>query len=107
MNAEIQLFCEKHVLPKKMINNVLLVVEELLLIHKSLTKEVDINLTLSYSEKWDSLEIVFESSGEEENMLEKVDPDEIGLTIINNIAENIEYQSVCGMNRLTMILKKR
>ncbi len=107
MNAEIQHFCEKHVLPKKMINNVLLVVEELLIIHKSLSQQIDINLTLSYSEKWDSLEIVFESAGEDGNLLDKIDQDEMGLSIINNLMENIEYQKVDGMNRLTMILKKK
>ena len=106
MNAEIQHFCEKHVLPKKMINNVLLVLEELLAIHNNLIKEIDINLTLSYSEKWDSLEIMFESSGEEGNILDKTDPDEIGLTIITNMTENIEYERSVNRNKLNMILKR-
>ncbi len=106
MNAEIEHFCEKHVLPKRMINNALLVVEELLTIHSTVFKEIDAYLTLSYSEKWNSLEITFESGGEEGSFLDKADADDMGLAIIKNFTENIEYQRVDQKNRLTMILKK-
>ncbi|MDP2301680.1 MAG: amino acid ABC transporter ATP-binding protein [Ignavibacteria bacterium] len=106
MNAEIERFCEKHVLPKKMINNVLLILEELMMINKSVSKEIDVNLTLSYSEKRDTLEIIFESGGDEGNILEKIDQDEIGLMIINNLTESIEYSSLNNRNKLNMFLKK-
>ncbi len=106
MNAEIEHFCEKHVLPAKVINNALLVIEELLLIHSSLSKEMDINLTLSYSEKRDSLEIIFESAGEEGSMLDKIDQDEIGLTIIRNMTESVEYQRINNKNKLNIVLKR-
>ncbi len=106
MNAEIEHFCEKHVFTRRMTISVLLVVEELLTIHKSQSKEIDIDLTLSYSEKWNSSEIIFESSGEEKNMLDIDDPDEIGFAIIKNLTENIEYQRVGGRNKLNMILKR-
>jgi polar amino acid transport system ATP-binding protein len=106
MNAEIEHFCEKHVLSKKMINNVLLIVEEFLGIYNSQSKIIDVNLTLSYSEKRDSLEIVFESLGEKENLFDNADPDEIGLTIIKNLTENIDYERVDGKNKLSMFLKR-
>lgn len=106
MNAEIEHFCEKHVLTKKMINNVLLIVEEFILLHNSQSDVIDIDLTLSYSEKQYTLEITFESSGEEGNLFDKIDQDEIGLTIIKNLTENIEYERVGGKNRLSMFLKK-
>ena len=106
MHAEIEHFCEKHVLPKNMIYNVLLVVEELLEIYKSLSKILAVDLTLSYSEKRDTMEIVFESSGEEGNMLDKIDKDDIGLTLINNFTENIDYERINGRNKLNMYLKK-
>jgi polar amino acid transport system ATP-binding protein len=106
MNAEIEHFCEKHVFSKKMINNVLLIVEEFLGIYSSQSKIIDVNVTLSYSEKRDTLEIVFESIGEEENILDKSDPDEIGLTIIKNLTESIEYQRFEGKNKLSMFLKR-
>ena len=106
MNAEIQHFCEKHVLPKKMINNVILVIEELLEIHNSLSELINISLTLSYSEKQDNLEIVFESTGEGGNMLEIVDQNNLGLIIIKNLTENIGYQRVNGNNKLSMFIKQ-
>lgn len=106
MNAEIEHFCEKHVFSKKMINNVLLIVEEFLGIYNAQSKIIDVNVTLSYSEKRDTLEIVFESIGEEENILDKSDPDEIGLAIIKNLTESIEYQRTEGKNKLSMFLKK-
>jgi polar amino acid transport system ATP-binding protein len=106
MNAEIQQFCEKHVLSKKMINDVLLVIEECLSIHAALSKSFDIVLTIFYSEKHDSLEIIFEYGGDEENMFEKISDDDISLTIIKNLIENVEYQRIEGKNRLCMLMKK-
>lgn len=106
MNAEIEHFCEKHVMTKKMINNVLLVVEELLVIHNLFTEIINIDVKLSYSEKRDTLELIIESGGEEGNMLEKTQEDEIGLTIIKRLTENIEYQRVNGRNRLSMFMKQ-
>ncbi len=106
MNGEIEHFCEKHVFSKKMINNVLLIVEEFLGIYNAQSEIIDVNITLSYSEKRDTLEIVFESIGEEKNILEKTDPDEIGLAIIKNLTESIEYQRTEDKNKLSMFLKK-
>ncbi len=106
MNAEIQHFCEKHVISKKMINNVLLIIEEYLGIYKMQSKSIDVNLTISYSEKRDTLEIVFESAGEEGNMFEMIEQDEIGLTIIKGLTENIEYTRVQEKNKLSMFLKR-
>jgi polar amino acid transport system ATP-binding protein len=105
MNAEIENFCEKHVLSKKVTHIVLLLVEELLLVHNAWTKEMNIQLTLSYSEKRDNVEIVFESAGEEGNMLENSEADEIGLNIIRNLTENVEYRRIGGTNKLSMFLK--
>jgi polar amino acid transport system ATP-binding protein len=106
MNAEIERFCEKHVLPKKMINNVLLILEELMVIHNSLSKTIEINLTLSYSEKRDTLELVFESGGVEGNILDKIEQDELGLMIIRNLTESIEYSRTNEKNRLKLFLKR-
>ncbi len=106
MNAEIEHFCEKHVLSKIMINNVLLVVEELLEIHKSISSELLVDLTISYSEKHNSLEIVFESSGEQFNILDLDELENIGLTIIKNFTESIDYKRNDDKNVLSMFLKK-
>ena len=106
MNAEIEHFCEKHVMTKKMINDALLVLEELLLIYNSRSIFIDVNLTLAYSEKRDNLEIIFETSSREGNFLDKVEPDEIGLKIIKNLTENINYERVNEKNKLSMFLRR-
>ena len=107
MNAEIEVFCEKHILSKKMTNNTLLALEELLAIYTSQSQEVDILLTLSYSEKLETLEIVLENPGEEMDMLDgSLQPDEIGLIIVRNLTENISHEWIDGKNRTKMILKK-
>jgi len=110
INGEIEHFCEKHVLPKTTRNKALLLVEELLEIFSAgqVTRQFEIDLTLSYSEKQDSLEIVAESAGDyfnpfEENTL----PDQLGVTIIKNLSENMEYQRVSDRNRFSMTVKKQ
>ncbi len=106
MNGEIERFCEKHVLPRKVTNNALLVVEELLAIHKSQTEKNDIDLTLSYSEKRDTLEVFFTVAGEEGNMLDKVPADHLGKMIICKMTEHIQYHRTDSKNTLAMLLKR-
>lgn len=107
MNAEIEIFCERQILPRKTRHNLLLLVEELLQIHGPLLRATVLDLTISYSEKKESLELVLENSGEAVNLLDSgLLPDELGLTIINHLAEQIDYQRSDGKNRVTVILKK-
>ena len=107
MNAEIEAFCEKQILPKRTRQNLLLLVEELLQIYHPSLRTTILDVTISYSEKKESLEIVCESTGEAANPLESDRlPDELGLTIINNLAESITYQWVENKNRLTLLTNK-
>jgi len=107
LNAEIETFCEKQILPRKTRHNLLLLVEEILQIFNPLLYSTLLDITLAYSEKKASLELVFESTGEAVNPLDKnLLPDELGVTIINNLAETIAYQRVEDKNRLTLIMKK-
>jgi len=109
MNGEIETFCEKHVIPKHTRNKVLLLVEELLGVVSAgcSSQSVDIDLTLSYSEKHDSLELVVESTGEGINPLENVLPDQFGIVIIKNLSDNIEYQRRDDRNRLSLTVRKQ
>lgn len=106
MNAEIEVFCERHIMSKKTRHNLLLMVEELLQIHNPLLPATPLDLTISYSEKKESLELVLENRGEAMNLLDKNLADELGLRIINHLAEHIEYQRVEGKNRVAVSLKK-
>ena len=106
MNAEIETFCEKQILPKKIRHSLLLLVEELLQIYNPLLSTTLLDLTIGYSEKKESLELVLESTGEAVNPLDKnLLPDELGLNIINNLAEQIQYQRVNSKNRMTLMMK--
>ena len=107
MNAEIEAFCERQVLSKKTRHNLLLLVEELVQIHAPLLPVIPLDLTIAYSEKKESLELLLESEGEEMNLLDKSRlPDELGLNIINHLAEWTRYQRVDDKNRITVSLKK-
>jgi len=106
MNAEIELFCEKHVFPRKLINDILLIVEELLIVHLSQSDKIEVDLRIAYSEKHGTVEIIFEYTGAEGSMVEKAGPDDLGAIIIRNKTEKIDYQRVDGRNKLNMHVKK-
>lgn len=107
MNAEIEAFCEKQILPRKLRQKALLLVEELLQIYRPQANATPVELTLAYSEKKESLQLVCQSSGEPFNLLDKEGlPDELGLNIIKSLAQDIEYQRVDGCNRVTLTIRK-
>ena len=108
MNAEIEAFCEKQILPKKTRDSLLLLVEELLQIYTPYLPKTVLDLTLAYSEKSERLKVVCESSGEVANPFDSghLSDDDLGLAIINNLTESIDYQWLNGKNRLQFLLKK-
>jgi len=105
MNAAIEQFCEKHVLSPKTTGNILLLVEELLILQKGGARTMDVDLRIAYSEKLNDIEIDFTSGGDEENLLEQAEPDDLGVMIIRNKAGRIEYQREGDRNRLRMSVK--
>ncbi|MGR8981451.1 MAG: amino acid ABC transporter ATP-binding protein [Gammaproteobacteria bacterium] len=108
MNAEIESFCEKQILPRKTRDNLLLLVEELLQIYTPYLRTVVLDMTIAYSEKNERLEIICDSTGEESNPLEsKGLTDDLGLTIIRNLTESIDYRWLDGKNRLQFLIKTK
>lgn len=106
MNAEIEAFCEKQILPKKTRYNLLLLVEELLQIYNPYLRTVVLDMTITYSEKNECLELICESNGEEGNPLDSQSlTDDLGLTLIRNLTESIDYRWLNGKNRLQFRLK--
>jgi polar amino acid transport system ATP-binding protein len=107
LNAEIKTFCEKHALSQKTSNDLLLLVEEMLQIYNPFLHSTHLDMTIAYSERNEILELVFESAGEPVNLIDKnCLPDELGLTIIYSLTENIDYQRLNDRNRLTLSLKR-
>ena len=108
MNAEIEAFCEKQILPKKLRYNLLLLVEELLQIYNPYLSTSILDMTIAYSEKNERLELICESTGEEANPLDStLLEDDLGLMIIRNLTENIDYQWLNSKNRLQFVLKTK
>ncbi len=106
MHAEIELFCEKHAFSHKMINDILLLVEEPLVLYKSKSEKMDLDLRIAYSEKHNNIQIIFESAGDEGNIIENAEDDDIGVMIIKNKTEKLEFEKIDQKNILTLTLKK-
>jgi len=106
INAEIEAFCEKQILPREIRNNLLLAVEELLQIYGPRLGQATLEITISYSEKQDRLEVVFESTGEPGNPLETTQlADDLGLRLIRGVTQDLNYRHEGGRNRLELRMK--
>ena len=104
MQAEMEAFCEKHMLSKTITGYVVHLGEEILCL---LTDFSDVNMSLSYSEKDGSLEMVCDSAGQEINpMAEGSLEDDIGLRLIRARCESVAYEYAGGRNILTMKIKE-
>ena len=107
INAEVELFCEKQFLTKKLRDNLLLIIEEMLIIYEPHLNDLDLQLTIAYSEKNEALKLILESDGDKFNPLESEQlPDEIGLNLIKNFSSNIQYAWENHKNTISISIKK-
>ena len=84
INAELEQFCEKQILPKKTRQHLLLLVEELLAIYQPRLAAAALELTLGYAEKTGRLELTLDAPGDAPNPLDSdALPDELGLECLN------------------------
>ncbi len=103
LQAEMEAFCDKHMLPKKVTGHVVHMAEELLLLQRDFT---NIRLSLSYSEKDGSLAIGCESAGAPRNPLEEgSEEDEIAIRLIKARCSATEYRYEDGKNVLMLRMK--
>lgn len=103
VQAEMEAFCNKHMLPKELTGQVVHMTEEVLLLQRDFT---DIRLSLSYSEKDGSLELGCKSAGAPFNPLDKGrEEDEIAIRLIKGICSATEYRHENGLNVLTLKMK--
>ncbi len=103
MNAEIEAFCEKHMLTGNVLEYILQVSEEVLILQKEFD---DIDISLSYSEKEGGVELLFENTGLFFNPLEDgVLDDPIGLNIIRNRCRIVDYKYENGRNVLFLAIR--
>jgi polar amino acid transport system ATP-binding protein len=107
LNAEFELFCEKQFLTKKLRDNALLVIEELLMMYKPFLNGLALRLTVAYSEKNELLDLICETEGSQFNPLENAQlPDEIGLNLIKSFTSNIDFVWSNNINKLKITIKK-
>ena len=107
MNAEIEAFCEKHILPRELRGHLLLVVEEVLQMYAPLLRTTTLDLAIEFSERTGGLDLTWESDGEPMNPLEAGRlPDELGLSIVRNLTEDITYRRLDDRNRVSMRMRR-
>jgi len=103
MQAEMEEFCDKHMLPKKVTGYVLHMAEEVLCLQQDFS---DIQVSLSYSEKDGSVELVCVSVGAPVNPLEDgIAKDDIGIKLIKARCRSVEYRYEHGKNVLMLKIR--
>ncbi|HRY33685.1 MAG TPA: amino acid ABC transporter ATP-binding protein [Bacteroidales bacterium] len=103
MHAEMQTFCEKHLLDRELTLNTQLMAEEVLGLMPDIR---DTTLNLSYSEKDGDVILTVESPGSPFNPLEHGERvDDIGIRLIRGRCRNVEYRYDAGVNILLLDLR--
>jgi polar amino acid transport system ATP-binding protein len=103
MQGEMENFCEKHMLSKRVTGYVVHVAEEVLGLQNDFTH---INLNLTYSEKDGAVEMVCASAGPSFNPpTEEVTDDNLGMMIIRGRCSSVDYAYEEGRNVLFLRLK--
>lgn len=103
IQGEMEAFCEKHSISKKVTGYVLMIAEEVLCL---LSDFSDVSLSLTYSEKHDKIELICESIGDPVNPLDEgVLDDDIGLRLIKARCESVDYTYENQKNILTLKVK--
>jgi polar amino acid transport system ATP-binding protein len=105
MNAEIEAFCEKHVLPKKTREDLLLLVEELLILYRPSLASNPLDLSIGYSEKTGRIEIGCDTAGAAGNPVEQAEADDLGVMIIRNLTESMQFARENGREKLDLKMK--
>jgi polar amino acid transport system ATP-binding protein len=107
MNAEIEAFCEKQILPLQTRKNLLQIIEGLLSLYTPVLDSSPLDITLSWSEKKQRVELLLESSGDALNLLDgSGQRDNPALSTIRSMSESIDYQRLNNKNRLTVNLNQ-
>ena len=105
LNAEIEAFCERQIVPRQARHHLLLLVEEVLQVYAPYLGREPLDLTVAYSERNERVELTCESPGEPHNpMAGDQLADELGLNIIRNLCAEIEYTRANDRNRLRFVL---
>lgn len=111
LQGGIQMFAEKYGLSSRRTNRLQLCCEELIyemLANSCEGDAVKISLDITYSELSDKVAIKFSCAGKSYNPLEKtfdeLDEENLGATILHNLAKNFTHEFDGGINRISFTL---
>jgi len=108
MNAEIEGFCERQILSKRFRQNLLLLVEELVLVHQPLLMHGPLTLRIEHAERSNQLEVICEQSGLDlDPLVGDHLPDEFGVMIIRSLVQSIDHRHESGQSRLTLVVRAK
>jgi len=101
LNAEIEAFCARQILPQSLRDRLLPLVEESLQICRPQLDRAPADLTVAYSEKTGGLELIIERTAQAGNLLENpLVPDDLGVRLIRHYAQSVHYSETAGRGRL-------
>ena len=104
INAQVEEFCEKHVLSRKLCDNILLIIEETLSLYRPYLQRGPVKVHVDYSEKTGELKLVFDAAPDADNPIETAGEDDLGSMLIQNIARNVSFHIDDERSRLEMLL---
>lgn len=108
MNAEMNLFCEKHFFSREMTQSTHRTVEKVLELYFVNEEHQAVTFTLSFAEKERSLKLIFEDQNPPGNFLDAAKKnDEAGMTALLELVHDITWEPHNGKNRVTMTLNER
>jgi polar amino acid transport system ATP-binding protein len=104
--AEIEHFGERQFLSRDERDNVVLIAEELILLHQRHSRDGVMDLTISHSEKSGRVEIVVEAPAGSGSPLD-VAPDDpgLGVAIVRGLSESVVHRIENGRSRLEIVVK--
>lgn len=101
LNAEIEAFCARQILPQSVRDRLLPLVEECLQLCRPQLDRAPLDLTVAYSEKTGDLELIIERTADAGNLMDQASaPDDLGQRLIKHYAQSVQYTEVEGRARL-------
>jgi polar amino acid transport system ATP-binding protein len=108
LNAEVEQFGERQFLSRDERHDLVLLVEELVLLHRERLGDGVVDLIISHSEKSGRVEIVVEAPAGPVSPLDVTDNYGLGLSIVRGLSESIDYHHPDhGRSRLLVVLKSK
>ena len=104
--GEIEQFCEKHFLSRSATHDLLLLVEEMLNLHKPILRDFVVDVSIAYSERTGRVTLVVETEDTGKDPLQVAEGDDgIAVAIVRGIPETIEHRREYGRSRFEIAVR--